>query len=147
MSEATGIEVHDILVPTDGSKAAMKAARQAIDLAKKNDAAVHALYVMDMGDADFVAVPTDIAETRKRLEKKGRGFTDDISELAAEAGVDCVTVVKSGIPEGEIIEYAEDEGVDLIVIGKRGRSDPDKPLIGSTTNRVLGRTDVPVRVV
>ena len=147
MSEATGIEVHDILVPTDGSKAAMKAARQAIDLAKMNDAAVHAMYVMDMGNADFVAVPSDIAETRTRLEKKGRGFTDDISELAAEVGVDCVTVVKSGIPEEEIIEYAEDEGVDLIVIGKRGRRDPDKPLIGSTTKRVLGRTEVPVRVV
>ncbi|MFC6784698.1 universal stress protein [Halobaculum halobium] len=147
MSEATGIEVHDILVPTDGSKAAMKAARQAIDLANKNDATVHAMYVMDMGDADFVAVPSDIAETRTRLEKKGRGFTNDISELAGEAGVDCVTVVKSGIPEDEIIEYAEAEGVDLIVIGKRGRADPDKPLIGSTTKRVLGRTEVPVRVV
>jgi nucleotide-binding universal stress UspA family protein len=37
--------------------------------------------------------------------------------------------------------------VDLIVMGKRGRSDPDKPMIGSTTRRVLGLSDVPVRSV
>jgi nucleotide-binding universal stress UspA family protein len=147
MSETPDTAVHDGLVPTDGSKAARRATRQAIDLAKRDDATVHAMYVMDMGDADFVAVPSDIAETRTRLEQKGRGFTDDVSDLAAEADVDCVSVVKSGIPEDEIIEYAEAQGVDLIVIGRRGRSDPDKPLIGSTTNRVLGQTEPPVRVV
>ncbi len=147
MSETPDTGVQDVLVATDGGKAARRAARQAIDLAKRNDATVHAMYVMDIGDVDFVAVPSDIVETRTRLEQNGRGFTDDVSDLAAEAGVDCVSVVKSGIPEDEVIEYAEAQGVDLIVIGRRGRSDPDKPLIGSTTNRVLGRTETPVRVV
>jgi len=134
----------NILVPTDGSKAARRAAEHAIELAKQDDATVHALYVMDMGDADFVAVPSDIAETRSRMEKKGEEYTGEIAEMAAEAGVDCVTVVQSGIPEDEILEYAHEHDVDLVSMGKRGRSDPDKLLIGSTTQRVLAHADVPV---
>ena len=134
----------NILVPTDGSKGARRAAEHAIELAKQDDATIHAIYVMDMGDADFVAVPSDIAETRSRMETKGEEFTDEIAEMAAEAGVDCVTVVETGIPEDEILAYAHEHDVDLVSMGKRGRSDPDKLLIGSTTQRVLAHADVPV---
>lgn len=137
----------DVLVPTDGSRAARRAAEQAVALARESGGTVHALYVMSMGDADFVATPSDIAETRRRLERKGAEFVADVEEAAAEAGVDCVTEVRSGIPEDEILEYALSNGVDLIVMGKRGQSDPDKPLLGSTTQRVIARSDIPVRSV
>lgn len=147
MTDQLATRIDSILVPTDGSKAAKRAAKQAIELAKEYGATVHAMYVMDMGDVNYVAVPSDIAETRERLTKKGRKFATSVEELATEANVECVVVVKSGVPEQEIIEYADEMDIDLIVMGKRGRSDPDKPLIGSTTNRVVGHTDVPVRVV
>jgi len=137
----------NVLVPTDGSGAAERAAEQAVALARDSGGTVHALYVMDMGDADFVAAPSDIAETRGRLERKGGEFVAAVEELASEAGVDCVTEVRTGIPEDEILEYIDEHGVDLVVMGKRGRSDPDKPLLGSTTRRVLARSDVPVRSV
>jgi nucleotide-binding universal stress UspA family protein len=137
----------NVLVPTDGSRAAKRAAEQAVEIARGSGGRVHALYVMDMGDADFVAAPSDIAETRERLERKGAEFVEAIAELASEAGVECVTEVRTGIPEEEILEYAGENGVDLVVMGKRGRSDPDKPLIGSTTQRVIARSDVPVRSV
>ena len=134
----------DILVPTDGSKSAHDAAEQAIRFALRNDATLHALYVMDMGDADFVAVPSDLAETRDRLEKKGQEYTDDIAEMAEEVGVKYVTEVRSGIPTDEIVEYVDEHDIDLVVLGKRGRSDPDKPLLGTITRRVMGSVDVPV---
>ena len=41
------------------------------------------LSVMDMGDADFVAAPSDIAETRERLERKGAEFVEVVEELAS----------------------------------------------------------------
>jgi nucleotide-binding universal stress UspA family protein len=141
------VSYENVLVPTDGSRAARRAAEQAVALVRESGGAVHALYVMDMGDADFVASPSDIAETRKRLERKGGEFVADVEELAEEAGVECVTEVRTGIPEEGIVEYAHENDVDLIVMGKRGRSDPDKPVIGSTTRRVLGLSDVPVQSV
>jgi nucleotide-binding universal stress UspA family protein len=136
-----------ILVPTDGSRAAKRAGEHAVELATENGGTIHALYVMDMGDADFVATPSDIAETRSRLERKGERFTAEIADMAAAAEVPCQTVVKSGIAPEEIVEYAEENGVDVIVMGKRGRSDPDKPAIGSRTKRVIGMTDIPVQAV
>ncbi|MFC7081510.1 universal stress protein [Halorussus caseinilyticus] len=141
------IAYDDILVPTDGSKAAERAVEQAVELAAESGGTVHALYVMNVGDADFMVTPSDIAETKERLQKKGARFLDAATDRAEQAGVECVTATKSGIPEDEILDYAREHGVDLVVMGRRGRSDPDKPLIGSTTKRVLGKTDVPVRVV
>lgn len=131
----------NILVPTDGSKAAEEAAANAIRMAGVHDSTVHVLYAMDMGEAGFVAVPDDIKETRQRLEMKGLEFTREIEEMAQEAGVECVTAVKSGTAAETIVEYAEENDVDLIIMGKRGRSDPDKPAFGSTANRVIGSTE------
>jgi nucleotide-binding universal stress UspA family protein len=142
MDETTDFD--DILVPTDGSKSARAGARQAIRFAAGNDATLHVLYAMDMGDADYVAVPSDIEETRRRLEKKGREYVAEIAELAADAGVPCVTAVKANTPVESIQEYVAEHDIDLVVMGKRGRSDPDKPLLGSITNRVVGSLDVPV---
>lgn len=137
----------DILVPTDGSDAAQEAAEHAVDLAKQFGGTVHAIYVMDMGDAGFVAAPSDIKETRNRLEKKGKEYTDQIKIIAGDADVDVVTEVKSGIPEEEVREYIDEHGIDLLVLGKRGRSDPDKPMFGSLTQRLIGQLDIPIHTV
>jgi len=137
----------EILVPTDGSRHAKRAAEHAVNLAKQHGGRVHALYVMDMGDAAFVATPSDIGETRDRLERKGRDYTNDVEVLASDAEVDVVTEVRSGIPEDEIVEYVDSANIDLVVMGKRGRSDPDKPALGSLTQRIVGHLDIPVHTV
>ncbi|MDJ1430733.1 universal stress protein [Halostagnicola sp. A-GB9-2] len=134
----------DILVPTDGSKSARRGAEQAIRFAKRNGATLHVLYAMNMGDVSYVAVPSDIEQTRKRLEKKGQTFVTEIENLAAEAEVPCVTTVTANTPLEAILEYVDEHDIDLVVMGKRGRSDPDKPLVGSTTNRVVGSLEIPV---
>lgn len=130
-----------ILVPTDGSKSAKNAAKNAIRIAKRHGSTIYALYVMDMGDADFVAAPSDLRETRERLETKGRRFTREIENMVEEEDIECISEVRSGIAPETIVEYAEEIGADLIVMGKRGRSDPDKPAFGSITNRVIGSTE------
>jgi len=134
----------DILVPTDGSDSSTEGARQAIRFAERNDATLHVLYAMDMGDADFVAVPSDIEETRTRLEQKGQNYVTEIENMASDSGVPCETTVVSDTPVEAIRDYVDEHDIDLVVMGKRGRSDPDKPLLGSITNRVVGSLDVPV---
>lgn len=137
----------DILVPTDGSGAAERAGEHAVELAKQYDGTIHAMYVMDMGDTAFVSTLSDIEETRSRLEEKGKEYTDEIKIMGGDEDVDVVTGVTSGIPEDEIREYIEANDIDLLVLGKRGRSDPDKPLIGSLTQRLIGKLDIPVHTV
>jgi len=137
----------DILVPTDGSKAAQRAARQAVKFARRNGATLHVLYAMDMGDASFVAVPSDIGETRKRLERKGKEFVDEVEALADEAGVPCVTAVRSNTPVEAIREYVAEHDVDIVVMGSHGRSNLRRQLLGSVTATVLRTVDIPILVV
>jgi len=130
-----------ILVPTDGSTAARDAAENAIRLAERHDSTIHALYVIDMGEMGYVATPSDIRETRERIESKGLKYTREIEELVEGEGLECVTEVRAGIAAETIVEYADEIDAELIVMGKRGRSDPDKPAFGTITNRVIGSTD------
>lgn len=137
----------NVLVPTDGSKAARRATDHAVDLVAESDGTVHVLYVVDVGETDFVAVPSDLAETKARIRKKGEKLVADVRERVEAAGVDCVTAVVAGIPDEEILEYAAEHDVDLIAMGAHGKRDPDKPFVGNTARRVVAGSPVPVHTV
>lgn len=137
----------NVLVPTDESRAARRAAEQAISLAKECGGTVHALYVLDMSDVEAADSSSSVGDTWGRLEEKGVRLVTAIEELAIEAGVRCAVEVRTGTLEDEICEYARDEGVDLIVMGRCGRSNLDEPLFESTARRVMDESSVPVRSV
>ncbi|WP_435069437.1 universal stress protein [Haloplanus sp. C73] len=136
-----------ILIPVDGSEASTRAAEHAFDFVADAGGRVTALYVIDMGDAGYVAVPSDIAETKERIRSKGEEITAEIESMAADAGVECETAVVTGIVDEAIVEYAREHDVDLIAMGKHGKRDPDKPLIGNTARRVVQESPVPVHTV
>lgn len=134
-----------ILVPTDGSDAAAGAAAEAFDLARSLGATVHLVYVVDESATSFLLSGDTMSAVLEKLTEEGDAVVD---EAAAGAGdVETVTEVIRGVGVHEaIVEYVEREGVDLVVMGTRGRHGVDH-LLGSTTERVLGRIDVPVLVV
>ena len=136
-----------VLVPTDGSKAARRAVEHAIDVVTESGGRLTLLYVVDMGEADFVATPSDIAETKSRIRNRGETLVGKGCELAAEAGVDCERAVVTGIADEEIVAYATEHDVDVIVMGKHGKRDPDKPFVGNTARRVVRTSPIPVQTV
>jgi nucleotide-binding universal stress UspA family protein len=143
-----------ILIPTDGSPTAEVAVEQALDLADKYDAELHALYVVDT-DAMEISLGTEqidrirsghfgeMTEIRERAE----GATAHVAERARERGIDVVEDVSAGRPHTAIANYAEDHDVDLIVMGSHGRSGVRRALLGSVTERVLRSTHRSVLVV
>lgn len=135
-----------ILVPTDGSEGSNAAVAHAIELASTFDAEVHGLYVVNSG-----AVPTTDVEAREQLfeeiERRGEAAVDEVASAGAEAGVDVVTSVVSGVPYERILDYVDDEGVDLVVMGTHGRTGLRHTLLGSVAERVVRHADVPVMVV
>jgi len=136
-----------ILVPTDGSDKAQKAIDHAIGLAETLDATVHALYVIDIpGAPRTVYVRDDEEEIREAGREYGETVTGELAEQAASAGIDCVTAIKSGTPHEEIADYAEDENIDLIVIGTGYRGKIGS-LLGSTAERVVRTSKVPVTTI
>ncbi|QSW98120.1 universal stress protein [Haloterrigena alkaliphila] len=143
-----------ILVPTDGSKVAKAAVDHAIDLAERYDADVHAIFV---ADTDAIAYGLGTEQVDRIRQGQFQGMTDlredaeaatgYVTEAAEAAGLTAYERHAGGQPHRMIADYAEENDIDLIVIGSHGRSGVRRALLGSVTERVLRSTTVPVLVV
>lgn len=136
-----------ILIPTDGSDEAEVAADKGIELAAKLGAEVHALYVVnpDVGGRPFKLQLK--AEGLGEFRERGLELTDRIAELAEESGVACEQAVEQGVPHEAIVDYVEDNDLDAIVMGTRGRGNIESFLVGNVTEKVMRTADVPVMTV
>jgi len=135
-----------ILVPTDGSDAANAAVEYALDLAETCDAELHALYVIETKATYILTVGLDDSEMEE-YEEYGEDLVTEVVERASERGLSGAKgVVKKGKIAQEIVEYAEDNDIDSIVIGRQGQGAIEK-YMGSTADKVVRMTDLPVTVV
>ena len=133
-----------ILIPTDGSDEARKAAQHGIELAATLGATVHTLYVMDLpGAPRALSIRDDEEEVRREYREYGERVTGEVDGMASDAGVECVTALKSGTVHEEIVRYADEEGVDAIVMGT-GYQGRFGALLGTVAEKVVRLSTVPV---
>ncbi|WP_380676021.1 universal stress protein [Salinigranum sp. GCM10025319] len=137
----------DILVPTDGSAGTDEALTHALDIAGQRGSRVHALSVVDR--RIYLSAERDQQDAiLESLNDSAEEAVAAVRDRAADAGVETVTAVRDGVPHSEILDYADEEGVDLIVIGTHGRTGRDKIVnMGSVTERVVENAGQPVLVV
>jgi nucleotide-binding universal stress UspA family protein len=135
----------NILIPTDGSEESEAAVEHGVELAKAFDAKVHALYVIETQATYILTAELGDAEMEEYRDY-GEGVVSDLANRAAEQGLDATGVIKTGKIAEEIVEYAEDNEIDLIVLGRRGRGSIEQYL-GSTSEKVVRRSEIPVTVV
>jgi nucleotide-binding universal stress UspA family protein len=144
-----------ILVAVDGSDTSMKAADYAITLAKNNDNNEAEIFVINVIDIPpiFKMLPS---ETRKQLIRMGRQqasqIFDTIEQMAKRHDVKTnkinTEMVETSMSAADaIIRYAKEKGVDLIVVGTKGRSGMSKALLGSVASKVLTYSPCSVLVV
>ncbi|MFC3478442.1 universal stress protein [Halobacterium litoreum] len=129
-----------ILFPTDGSDGADAALDFVLDVAVAHDATLHLLSVADTSRS-AVEQQAEVVET---LESNAERVVADAAEQARERGIDATAEVRAGAPHSAICDYATDAGVDVVVMPTRGRRGLERFLLGSTTERVVRRSDVPV---
>ena len=142
-----------ILLPTDGSQPAHKAAKQALWIASQSDAEVLALYVIDT--SLFTGLPTEKALTRikEMLEDEGRKSFDTIIDMSSkckekfDTEVKLVFMTKEGRPARTIRKTIDEEGIDLVVMGTAGKHGMDRFLLGSVAEKVVRTASSPVLVV
>jgi nucleotide-binding universal stress UspA family protein len=133
-----------LLVPVDGSDGAAAALNHALELAVAHDATVHILNVADTTRDSVTSVRGRVVDV---LEQEGARIVREATERATEGGVSTVTDVLQGDPYRTIVDYADTYGIDLVVMATHGRQGLDEALLGSTTERVVRRSDVPVLTV
>lgn len=133
-----------LLFPTDGSEGASTAFDHVLDVAAAHDATVHVLNVIDTSGDGLRRVGEIAAD---ELERDGEQLVSETAAAARERGVDTETSVERGNPYREIVGYANAQGIDLITIPTHGRRGLERFLVGSTTERVVRRADVPVLTI
>jgi nucleotide-binding universal stress UspA family protein len=137
----------EILLPTDGSSGTVDAMEHALTVAADQDARIHVLYVVDRR-LYTAADAANKDEIRQSLEEEAEVSLDDARVRIEDEGIECVTSRIEGIPHREITDYADREGIDLVVMGTHGKTGSERVAnLGSTTERVVQRADVPVLVV
>ncbi len=138
-----------ILVAIDGSDLSMKAADYATDEAKKYGATLTALYVIRIpaGVYDLVIFPYD--ELIKKDTEDAQKWFDIIRKKAQENNISLKTEILDEIrpPAQVIVEYAEKQGIDLIVVGTTGKTGFKKILLGSVASGVITYSSCPVLIV
>ncbi|PSP70853.1 universal stress protein [Halobacteriales archaeon QH_9_66_26] len=133
-----------ILIPADGSDEARKAAQHGIELADVLGATVHTLYVMDLpGAPRALSIRDDEEQVRREYREYGERVTEEVDEMASDDGVECVTALKTGTVHEEIVKYADEEGMDAIVMGT-GYYGRFGALLGTVTEKVVRLSPVPV---
>lgn len=136
-----------ILVPTDGSDIALAATEHAYKLAAAVGASVHVIYVIDEGAEKMLFSTHSMRSVLETLREDGERVLAESERAAEEFGVEVTTELTHGPHVHEtILEYADEHGIDLLVMGTRGRRGLDH-LLGSTTERVLMRSSLPVLAV
>ena len=136
-----------ILLPLDGSPLAEKALPHAITLAEHFEAELVLIQVL----IPLPTSPTTNEANLQRAEKITAGFVREYLEHIAasvqERGITVQSNVISGRPHKEIIQYAESNHIDLIVMCTRGESGLSRWLIGSVADRVMRGANLPVLMI
>jgi nucleotide-binding universal stress UspA family protein len=137
----------NIVIATDGSENTQKAISYGIEIAKLSGATVHALYVVDT--SSFSSIPMDAGweSMYEILKKEGAKAVSEVKKQGGAAGVDVREVLEEGHPSNSILEFAENNNVDLIVMGTLGKTGLDRFLMGSIAEKVVRGSKIPVMVV
>jgi nucleotide-binding universal stress UspA family protein len=153
--ELTQNQITRIVVPVDGSKTSMEAADYALKMAEVYDAyllVVHVInidqYLQSLG-LYRLSYPESIKKKIEESKKEAEKWFSEITEKARTMNVRIKTsVIDTPLSTvGGIVNFAEQEGADLVVVGTRGRSGISKMLLGSVASGVVTYAACPVVVV
>ncbi|MFA9416639.1 universal stress protein [Natrinema sp. HArc-T2] len=133
----------ELLLATDGSDAAHRATEQGVELAAQLDATLHVLSVSEDGPQ----AETKQDQLRTDPEEEAATAAEEANEAAAREGIDATTDIRHGVPQEQIVDYAETNPVDMVIVGTAGRSGLDHLLSGSVAEEIVRNAPVPVLTV
>jgi nucleotide-binding universal stress UspA family protein len=140
-----------ILIPTDGNAETLEAVQPGLELASQHGATVHILHVVENDLLRQVFSLRTVRSSAIADRQHGEEAVTDLKALAEEYEVESVTWVLRAPPalgsrraHETIVEYAETNGVDLIVMGATDRGRLSTIFRPSVTHRVMASTGIPV---
>jgi nucleotide-binding universal stress UspA family protein len=148
-----------ILVPIDGSDPSAHALNHALNIAERYKAKIMLLAVVTrvvmpiLPDEGLGTLPISTAQEMVRYQERLRGLYEKILKETEERirseypDLELEIILKEGRPSTEIVQTAEKNGVDLIVMGSRGVGGITGWILGSTSRRVVDSCTKPILIV
>jgi nucleotide-binding universal stress UspA family protein len=139
-----------ILVAVDGSEYSERALHQAIDIARCFGGKMVVAHVVPRQTYAFAASEAGVAAMAvitKDLRSEGESILRKAHETAEKAGIQTDTRLLDGVPAEQILQLAEKEQFDLIVVGSRGLAGVKAFLLGSVSDKISHHAKRPVLIV
>jgi len=137
-------KMEKLLVATDGSTYSENAVKEAIHLAKNCSSRLFAVSIV-ITNLEFEVTMPQVVE---KEEKKALAHLEAVKAQASKEGIDCdITVIHGGEPYQDIIRHATKNHVDMIIVGRHGRTGLVRLMMGSVAAKVIGHAPCNVLVV
>jgi nucleotide-binding universal stress UspA family protein len=143
------IKLKKVLVPTDFSESARHALTYGTSFAREYEAELTLLHVVENLTVGYASdlFPVPMQEVFQEISGYAKTELAKLGAQAREKNVSVVEHVAQGKPSAEIIRFARETEIDMIVLGTHGKGMLDQALFGSTTERVVRRAPCPVLTV
>jgi nucleotide-binding universal stress UspA family protein len=142
-----------IMIATDGSACSKLAADKGIEFARLTGGTVYAVHVLSkaylsaMDGESYSSMGMNPWESiKEEFQKQGQQAVDYVKERGEIKGVNVESVLLEGNPSEELIRYAEEKNMDIIIMGTLGKTGLDRFLLGSVTGNVVRHSKIPVMV-
>lgn len=145
------IRIERVLFPTDFSDLSLHGLRYARFFAEAYSAELHLVHVVDEASLYWMALgPNSLPvgpSTEELVAISQKEMTQFVGAHLGDLGTPLVTEVVMGRPFAEIVQYAREKAIDLIVIGTHGRSGLQHALLGSVAEKVIRKAPCPVLTI
>ncbi|MSM38963.1 MAG: universal stress protein [Geobacter sp.] len=143
------LTIDKILLACDFSENSRQACDYALELAKKFDAKLILLHVINepVDLRGFYVPHISFEKLEKEIEEGAQVMMEKFCKTALQGYGNYETLILSGVPYEEILKKADEEKVGMIVLGTHGRTGIDHLLFGSTAERVVRTSTCPVLTV
>ena len=142
-------QIRNILLPTDFSNLSLTAGNYAVDLALQYGAVIHLVHILEKTPPILAIRSLDLSadKIKKSIEDYAqKSLEESVVKIRGGKDVEIKPVIRKGIDYEEIINYSNENNIDLIVIATHGRTGILRTLLGSVAEKVIRFSKKPVLV-
>ena len=139
------LDYKKIMIATDGSDCSRLATDKGIELARLSGGTVYAVHVISTAYLSPRGGGWELIH--EELKKQGQQAVDYIKGFGEINGIKVESILLEGNPSEELIRYADEEKMDIVIMGTLGKTGLDRLLIGSVAGNLVRHSSVPVMVV
>jgi universal stress protein A len=147
------ITIERILVPVDFSESSQKALRYGHELARERNGKLYVLHVINqriidaLHDMSAKGYKGEFIEVLKKVVSERKEELERFVPVTMREGIEIEFEIRKGRPAEEVIKFAKENRIDLIILGNVGRSALEAALVGSVARNVANHAPCPVLLV